>query len=64
LLSPPLPNATHAVKDVQEVLQRMTLDRGNTVGILNSGLASELEHYAEDRLNDHEDEQNKAGSLM
>lgn len=41
----------------------MSLDGWHSIGVLDPGLASELEHGAKDRLHNHENEQNKAGSL-
>lgn len=54
---------TYAHKDMQEVLQRMAFDRGDSIRILNLGFSGELEHDTEDRLNDNENEKDEAGAL-
>jgi hypothetical protein len=54
---------TYTHKNMQEVLQRMSLDGGDSIRILNLGLGGELEHDAENRLNHHEDEQDETSAL-
>jgi hypothetical protein len=41
----------------------MSLDGGDSIGVLDLGLGGELEHGAKERLDDHENEQNETGSL-
>jgi hypothetical protein len=42
----------------------MSLDRWDSIGVLDLGLGGELEQGTEERLNDHENKQDETGSLQ